>query len=129
MAKENELRKLQARFIALTNRIVELKENQLKGYLDEGRYITLTAALDQERLEILFELKDIIKGHDKDIDTIFQDLINGENEVVLKQRLIQVAEEKGFRGVISKEIVNHKESIISLLIEIGIQIIKRMTPN
>ena len=91
-----DLHKLQARTIALSRAMNDLKERRDRGRIDEGRYVDLMTDIDRERIEILLGIQKTLQGKDEDIDDIVRGAINGTEELILMDRLAKVAEKKGW---------------------------------
>jgi hypothetical protein len=120
---QDELIKLQARSIALGKRLSEIKDRRDNGRLDEGRYVDLANSLDSERIEILLNLQKILKGKNENLDNITADAIRGdESEEKLLDKLAEVAKKEGLSNTIIDGLKTHKDSIISGLIQIGIEL-------
>jgi hypothetical protein len=123
---KDKLNEMQAQAIALGHSLEDLKRRRNAGYIDNGRYANLSTELDRRRIQILLEIKDVLGGKDRQMDEIIRDAIRGENEYILMDRLAKVAHEKGLGEVLIEELREHKGFIVSWLIEIGIQLAKRV---
>jgi hypothetical protein len=125
---EAKLRDLQARNIALGNRLKDLRERRENGWIDEGRYTALARELDRERIGILLQLQEILgkapSTRDPELDSIIQDAVRGEDEAVLMDRLAVVAKNKGLGATIVEKLNEHRGTIVSWLVEIGIALAK-----
>lgn len=119
---EDELIKFQARSIALGKRLSEMKDRRDSGRLDEGRYVDLANSLDSERIEILLNLQKVFKNKNQDLNNIATDAIRGENEEELLDKLAEVAKKEGLSSTIIDGLKAHKDSIISGLIQIGLEL-------
>lgn len=114
------LRGLKARALALQSRLVDLKDRRDRGRLTDGQYTDLAADLDRERIEILEQLREVLGSRDKDLDRILVGAMGGAAESELGRELLGVAEEKGLGEEIGSQIRQHRGTIISWIVDIGL---------
>jgi hypothetical protein len=122
---EEQARSLQAKAISLQNRLMDLKERRDRGRIDEGRYTDLAGDVDRERIEILMQLRSIFGDKDKDLDRIINSAIGGAGSEEIAGDLVDLAKKKGFGAEIISQIEKHQGTIISWIVGIGIEIVRR----
>lgn len=122
-----KLRPIQARAIALQSTLDDLKDRRDKGRINAGEYADLRTDLDRERIELLLELQSLMKGYDDDFDSVMQEaVVSPENkEEEIKEKLKDLAEKKGLGTKVIEAIDKHRGIIITWLIDIGSELIKR----
>jgi len=114
------LRGLKAKALALQSRLVDIRDRRDRGRLSDGQYTDLAADLDRERIEILDQLREVLGSKDKDIDRILVGAMGGAADSELGRELLGVAEQRGLGEEIGTQIRQHRGTIISWIVDIGL---------
>jgi hypothetical protein len=122
--QETDLISLKARAMALQETVVGLDARYERGLVSEGQYALLSTDLRSKRIEILIRLKEILGGRDDGFDSVMDSAITGEKDEVLRERLAEVATEKGWGERIIKQINEHRGTVVSWLVDVGLALAK-----
>jgi hypothetical protein len=122
---EAQLKKLQARAMALNRSLASIAEQSNTGLLEPGRAEFMKNNLNQQRTEILQEAARMLEGLDGEYDSILLDAAAGEPEDALMERLTALAKLQGFSQGIITSLERQQGTLLFWLLEIGVQLVKR----
>jgi hypothetical protein len=121
---QKELLRLKAKALALQNRLIDIQQQRDRGLLDEGRYASLAGHLDEQRIGILLQVKDIIGGKDQTFSRVLDNAIDNAPYEEVRNELVNVAIKKGLGEEIKEELKKHRGGFISLLIDVAMAAVK-----
>jgi hypothetical protein len=123
--QESELINMKARALALQDSLEELKARNQSGYLADGQYFALRSTMDAERRALIARLQVIFAGKDDDFDAVLNAAANNADEADVRSQLAEVAEKKGWAKRVVGQINEHKGTIVTWLVDIGLGIAKQ----
>jgi hypothetical protein len=80
--------------------------------------------LDEQRIGILLQVKDIIGGKDQTFSRVLDNAIDNAPYEEVRNELVNVATKKGLGEEIKEELKKHRGGFISLLIDVAMAAVK-----